>query len=224
MTAPIVKTVTPDDRDQLISRFSKRLRSAREAMHPQVTQRDVAKRLGVSFSAVNLWEQGKTWPSPAYLVELSQWFSASVDWLLGLETSPKRSSANASELIVNTVPVVLPASLVRWKWDVSLEELQTTAPYLKGTAAAITVTSEALSSVILPGDYAVISKAHQPEPNSIVLVTIGKSQEPVLRKFVKEGGDSLLVADDHRYPTHHLDDGARIIGRLIETCRRTSFL
>jgi DNA-binding XRE family transcriptional regulator len=210
------------ERDLLLDRFSTRLRSAREAMFPAVTQRDVANRLGVSFSAVNLWEQGNAFPKPALLIEISKWFSVSVDWLLGIDQAPRKGiPVKTGEHHVSTVPVVTAASLSRWHWDVALDAVQTSIAYPEGTAAAIIVTSDSLANVVLPGDYAVISKAHNPEPGSVVLVAIGKASEPVLRRYVKEGGDNLLVADDIRFPTHRLEDGARIIAKLVETVRRT---
>lgn len=213
----------PEEREQLLEKFSLRLRSSREAMHPTVTQRDVANRLGVSFSAVNLWEQGRNFPNPNLLVELSKWFSVSVDWLLGLDDSGPRKLTllHPSAPRISTVPVVPSLSLNRWTWDTALDAVQTRNAYPEGTAAAIVVASASLETVVKSGDYAVISKAHNPEPGSIVLVAIGKATEPVLRKYVREGGDDLLVADDTRYPTRRLDEGARIIGRLVETIRRT---
>lgn len=212
----------PQERDLLLERFSVRLKAAREAVHPAVTQRDVANRLGVSFSAVNLWEQGKSFPKPSLLVELSTWFTVSVDWLLGIDSSPRKTFAiKTGEHTVNTVPVVPASTLNRWNWDAALEALQTLNVYPEGTAAALQVHSDSLASVISPGDYAVVSKAHNVDPGSVVLVSIGKSNEPVLRRYIKEGGDELLVADDTRYPTHRLNDGARVIARLVETVRRT---
>jgi transcriptional regulator with XRE-family HTH domain len=212
----------PEERDLLLEKFSARLRSAREAMHPPVSQRDVATRLGVSFSAVNLWEQGRAFPKVTLLGDLSKWFSVSVDWLLGVDLSPRKPSPiNTGSHVINTVPVVPTLSLGRWSWDTSLDDLQTQAAYPAGTAAAIVITSDSLASIVMPGDYAVISKAHHPAPGSAVLVAIGRANEPVLRRYIKEGGDNLLVADDQRFPTHRLEDGARIVGKLVETVRRT---
>lgn len=210
------------ERDLLLNKFSTRLRSAREAMFPPVTQRDVANRLGVSFSAVNLWEQGNTFPKPELLLEISRWFSVSVDWLLGVDRAPSKSiPLLTGEHHINIVPVVSTSSLNRWNWDTSLDAVQTRVAYPEGTAAAFVVASDSLSSIVHPGDYAVVSKAHNPDPGSVVLVAIGKGSEPVLRRYIKEGGDNLLVADDMRFPTHKLDEGARIIAKLVETVRQT---
>jgi len=50
------------------------------------TQAALAKKLGISRSAVNAWELGVSVPSAQYLVELSKLFNVSTDYLLGLNT------------------------------------------------------------------------------------------------------------------------------------------
>lgn len=197
-----------------------RLRAAREALHPAVTQREVAKRMDLSPSAVNLWEAGKTEPNAAALSKLSRWYGVSTDWLLGIETKVQPAGPGKTPLWV--VPVVPPSSLVRWHWDAVLELLQTSVAYPPQTAAAILVSSDALTSTCPMGCYAVVSKGHNVRPGQIVLAAIARASDPVLRKYVKEARDELLVADDMRFPSYRLDDGVRIIGRVTEiTLRRT---
>jgi transcriptional regulator with XRE-family HTH domain len=75
------------DREDLLKTLSVRLRQARQAMEPPLTQRDVAKAFGVSNSAVNLWETGNAFPKHEHLVNLAAWFSVSVDWLLGIDNT-----------------------------------------------------------------------------------------------------------------------------------------
>lgn len=50
-----------------------------------MTQSDVAKKLGITRSSVNAWEMGISVPSTMYLVELSRLFAVSTDYILGLE-------------------------------------------------------------------------------------------------------------------------------------------
>lgn len=201
--------------------LAQRLRAARSAIHPTITQKDVAKRLNLSPSAVNLWEAGKTEPSTTVLAELAKWYGVSTDWLLGVESKMPEVPKNAAGPRLWSVPVVTPNSLVRWHWDEVLEALQTAVAYPPQTAAAMLVATDALSSVCPTGCYAVISKAHQVNTGDIVLATVGKASEPVLRKYVREGDAGLLIADDMRYPSYRLDDGVKIIGRVTEvTVRR----
>lgn len=201
--------------------LSQRLRAARNAIHPEITQRQIAKEMNLSPSAVNLWEAGKTEPSASDLAKLSARYKVSTDWLLGVESS---QSVIRKELrdapTIYTVPVVTPLSLVRWHWDSIMEILQTQVAYPPQTAAAMLVTSDALNSTCPNGCYAVISKGHNAEPGQIVLATVGRSTEPVLRKYIREGNDDLLVADDTRFPSYRLADGVKIIGRATEISLR----
>ncbi len=50
-----------------------------------ITQSNLAKKLGLSRSAVNAWELGISVPSAQYLVELSKLFNVSTDYLLGVD-------------------------------------------------------------------------------------------------------------------------------------------
>jgi len=50
-----------------------------------LTQSDLARLMSVTRSSVNAWEMGISAPTAAKLVELSQLFHVSTDYLLGLE-------------------------------------------------------------------------------------------------------------------------------------------
>lgn len=46
------------------------------------TQAELAKKLGITRSSVNAWEMGISVPSTQYIVELSNLFGVSTDYLL----------------------------------------------------------------------------------------------------------------------------------------------
>lgn len=52
-----------------------------------LSQAALAKRLGVTRSSVNAWEMGLSIPTAQYIVELSQLFHVSTDYLLGLNNT-----------------------------------------------------------------------------------------------------------------------------------------
>ena len=52
-----------------------------------LSQSALAKRLGVTLSSVNAWEMGLSIPTAQYIVELSQLFHVSTDYLLGLNNT-----------------------------------------------------------------------------------------------------------------------------------------
>ena len=49
-----------------------------------LTQAELARKLGVTRNGVNSWEQGLSIPSTNYIVELSKMFGVSTDYLFGL--------------------------------------------------------------------------------------------------------------------------------------------
>ncbi len=49
-----------------------------------LTQAALAKVLGITRSSVNAWEMGISVPSTQYIVEISQYFGVSTDYLLGV--------------------------------------------------------------------------------------------------------------------------------------------
>ena len=52
-----------------------------------MTQATLARRMGVTRSSVNAWEMGISIPSTDKIVELSEIFHTSTDYLLGLSDS-----------------------------------------------------------------------------------------------------------------------------------------
>lgn len=69
-----------------------------------ITQAELAKKLGITRSSVNAWEMGISVPSTSYLVELATLFQVSTDYLLGLKQNASLdiSSLNQEEIkIVN---------------------------------------------------------------------------------------------------------------------------
>lgn len=67
------------------------------------TQTELAKKLGITRSSVNAWEMGISVPSTQYIVELSNIFSVSTDYLLGVE---KTSTIDISGLTEHDIEMV----------------------------------------------------------------------------------------------------------------------
>ena len=61
--------------------IGERIKDLREKLN--MTQTALARRLGLSRSAVNAWEMGVSIPSVPYLLQLSELCQVSVDYLLG---------------------------------------------------------------------------------------------------------------------------------------------
>lgn len=82
-----------------------RIKQLRE--QSDMTQADLARRLGVTRSSVNAWEMGISVPSTQYLIELAKIFKVSTDYLLGLNASATVNVAGLSEKDVQFVHTVI---------------------------------------------------------------------------------------------------------------------
>ena len=69
----------------VITMIADRIKTIREKNG--LTQAELAKRLGITRSSVNAWEQGLSVPSTQYIVELAHLFKVSTDYLLGVDTT-----------------------------------------------------------------------------------------------------------------------------------------
>lgn len=74
---------------------AERIKALRE--NEEMTQAELARRLGVTRSCVNAWEMGISVPSTQCLVELAHIFRVSTDYLLGLNDTSSVSVSGLNE-------------------------------------------------------------------------------------------------------------------------------
>lgn len=56
-----------------------------------LTQMEVAEKLGISFQAVSYWERGKTMPDITNLVEIADLYDVSIDDILNIKHHTKQA-------------------------------------------------------------------------------------------------------------------------------------
>lgn len=109
-----------------------------------MTQMELADRLGISFQAVSNWERGQTMPDIAKLGELAEILGVSIDELLGSKKSARmvekliREEPVAEELspeeFLDMAPLVKPSQAEKLFQNVlekiSLKDLAKAAPFL----------------------------------------------------------------------------------------------
>lgn len=75
--------------------IAERIKALREQHN--LTQVELAKRLRITRSSVNAWEQGISVPSTQYIVELSNIFKVSTDYLLGVNSTTTIDASGLSD-------------------------------------------------------------------------------------------------------------------------------
>ncbi|MBQ7340099.1 MAG: helix-turn-helix transcriptional regulator [Clostridia bacterium] len=63
--------------------FKERLKELR--LSKNLSQMQLAKKLGLSQSAIAKWELGKTEPTASAIIVLARFFNETTDYILGLE-------------------------------------------------------------------------------------------------------------------------------------------
>jgi len=75
--------------------ISERIKQLRKRAN--MTQTDLAKKLNITRSSVNAWEMGISVPSTQYIVELSDLFKVSADYILNINDNDTINITNLSE-------------------------------------------------------------------------------------------------------------------------------
>jgi transcriptional regulator with XRE-family HTH domain len=86
----------------VITLIADRIKNLRESQG--LTQAELAKKLGITRSSVNAWEMGISTPQVQYIVELSNLFKVSSDFILGID---KTSTIDVSGLSSKQTILVL---------------------------------------------------------------------------------------------------------------------
>lgn len=107
-----------------------------------MTQMELADRLGISFQAVSNWERGNSMPDISKLPELAEIFEVSLDELLGEKSSLVEAAVEdrleecvksgevAEEEIQNVLPILKPKQIQNMAANVDAQTLQTFLPFL----------------------------------------------------------------------------------------------
>lgn len=68
-----------------------------------MTQSDLARRIGITRSSINAWEMGISVPSTQYIVELAAIFGVSTDYLLNVSSTATVDVGGLSEKQVSII-------------------------------------------------------------------------------------------------------------------------
>ena len=85
--------------------IAERIKILREQLN--ITQAELVKRLKITRSSVNAWEQGISVPSTLYIVELAHIFGVSTDYLLGVNSTTTVNVAGLSDKDIELIHSII---------------------------------------------------------------------------------------------------------------------
>ena len=107
-----------------------------------MTQMELADKMGISFQAVSNWERGNSMPDISKLPDLAEIFGVSLDELLGEKSSHVEAAVEdrleecvksgevAEEEIQNVLPILKPKQIQNMAANADAQTLQTFLPFL----------------------------------------------------------------------------------------------
>lgn len=109
--------------------FAQRLKQLRQ--EACLTQTELGKLLGISSSAVGMYEQGRRKPDGNMLAKISRHFHVSVDYLLG-NTAQEEAPAEVTELVEKMAQTLLECEGLMFQGKVMEEkDIRTIAEAMK---------------------------------------------------------------------------------------------
>lgn len=209
--------------------IARRIKEARKTKG--LSQSDLAREVGVSRSAVHLWEKEKTkggqYPARKYLVKLAN--------VLGLHPSALDPFSGDSVTPIIQTSLVVRVPVLEWDeieaWvggkldmaaDVDRAWLQADSATSTRTIA-LKIRDDSMSPEYRIGDEILIDPDLTPEDGDCVLVRVDKNGQQLFRHYVpRRAGAYDLVADNPEWPTITVNasNPAHLRGVLYEHRRK----
>lgn len=184
-----------------------RIKQVRE--NKKMTQEELSVILGVSRSALGLWEQGRREPPQESLIKIANYFKVSVDYLLGRTDfkNQDRNTFSPDEIIpINAfrqIPLLGSASCGELLFaEQNIEEyISFPANMLNGgDYFALRVKGDSMVDAgLIDGAILIIQRQSTCDNGAIALVCVDKDDATVKRVFFA-GAQIELVPENRKYP------------------------
>ena len=157
-----------------------------------ITQRELAKLLGIEISAVSKLEVGRVPLKEEYIIKLASYFNVSTNYLLGIETATKR-----------LLPVL---GTVKAGYNYLAEQniIDYINPYMENVDSenyfGLLVKGDSMSPHFTEGDYIIVHKTDGCFESGKICVVLINGDEATIKKVVKTDEGIELYAFNPYYP------------------------
>jgi repressor LexA len=195
------------------------------------SQSDLASRLGVSRSAVNMWEQGERTPSIPVLKDMAKLFGVELMSLLHYVIQEKTANSykikEAPAPYLEQVEFYQPDSMAKipivgqiscGNGEVAFEEIEgyedtPTSWLIGGQYFYLRAQGDSMTNArIFDGDLVLIRKQPEVEDGEIAAVLI--NDEAVLKRVYKRDDTLILQSENPNYPPKIVKKDVKILGKL----------
>lgn len=191
----------------------------------KLTQMELADMLGITQQAVGKWETGRSEPDQKTLLQLAEFFSVSLDSLLGrvraeLTGLQPYNIAEAVEIpILGTVKAGYGA--FAFQEDLGTEPANVRDPE---NYFYLVVKGDSMEPRIQEGDLALVHRQQSLNDGDLGVVVYGDEAEGTLKRFLRKGNAVILQPFNPSYETVVLAgeelNQLYVAGKVVETKSR----
>lgn len=194
-----------------------RLKKLRE--ENKLLQSDIAKVIKTTPQAIGLYENGKRDISTNILIQLSEYFNVSIDYLMG-----KTNIRNEGNLFV--IPIL--GKITAGQPILAEEHLEGYLPVDPNIYGMTTpddyfylkVSGESMNLKIHNGDYALVRKQDYAENGDIIVAIVNGDDEATLKKYKKISDEMIMLEPMSTYSIEPIiinlkETKFQIIGKAI---------
>ncbi|MEL7567533.1 MAG: S24 family peptidase [Dehalobacterium sp.] len=182
--------------------FSERLKNLRK--EKKISQLTLSRDLKLGRSTITQYETGSRTPDYQTLLKIAQYFSVSVDYLLG--NTPLIAEDDQSSLYVAGT-------------DLPYKKLnENKAANEEDDLFLFSVSDDSMKNTrITTGDWAVVRKQKDFANGDIILLSVNKEEKPMIRKATQKDNIIILHTANPEYPTVFVNASeVKVIGKVVE--------
>lgn len=211
-----------------MSNWNDRLRSKMKEL--ELTQEELAKKLGVTRSAVAHYVQGTRQPLLKHVVKLAAILKVEPAWLqFGTTAKISQSKLAADKKNTSKIPII------EWEdvtnFDPGKSNQQKFLEFFIASEPgcfALQIKSDSMVSVqrqntsLTKGTFIIVDPNKSPMDGQFVIATTTNSKkEPILRQYIEEGDAVYLKPLNPQYPLQEFDRKTKILGIVIANIQFT---
>ena len=195
----------------------------RELRGREMTQGELAKKLGISTSAVGMYEQNRREPDLDTLKKIAALFDVSLDSLTGYRPDFSAETAPVGKMCV--LPVV--GRVCAGNGVLAAEDIIGHEPadekYDTGEYFWLKVSGDSMSPRIDDGDFLLIRRQTSVDSGDVGVFVVD-GQEGVVKKVIYDEGSIELISFNPYYPSMKFKGldvlRVRVCGKVIESKRK----
>ncbi len=192
-----------------------------------LTQKALARKVGVSHVTISQWESDTNQPKGRYLADLSNQLKKDMAWIMGIAGSDV-SNVEAATFTSRTKkrPVISHVQAGNWKesfdyynagddveWEDAPDSASDSAFWLRVIGDSMTAPA---GTSIPEGMLILVDPDIAPENGRLVVAKLAGSDEVTFKKLVIDAGMKFLKPLNPSYPSIPIDESCVIVGVVSE--------